>query len=489
MIVKGRARSGPAQLAAYLLRDDGKERPVLIQLFDGGEDLHKAFEQWATIGEGTRGEKGLYHAQIAPEARYMMTPEQWKRAAEILAEELGMKDHERAIVVHEGGKNPHAHVVFNRTDADTMRMWDDGFNYLKHEQASKRMEQEFAHEPVPGKHAKRDREKQPEPPRAETGHEDHQQAARTAMTPDERKEQVTALRSASDNAPSFKNALEDAGYILARGDKRGLVIVDGQGEVYSLSRQVTDLKSKELKAFMDGIDPAKLPTVAEAKALQEAKGAVSEQKTVPEAEKQGVEASKFVRPLAPEKAEPPKPAPRDEKLEALEKAIAERQAEELKKHRELHAHQLKQKEFELDRVVKDKLADFEQLQTASRQALKNRQDEHRTGMQGFLDALKLRLNPTLAAELAQARRTQTALLEKRLEQERKDYQSLLNQTKQLELDNLKERQGQQLRDVSTKGEEERDRYIREHKEAQRILEQLKEQRERDRSLDPPKRIQ
>ena len=96
---------------------------------------------------------------------------------------------------------------------------------------------------------------------------------------------------------------------------------------------------------------------------------------------------------------------------------------------------------------------------------------------------------SVAALQAEARRLQTALLEKRLEQERKDYQSLLNQTKQLELDNLKERQGQQLRDVSTKGGEERDRYIREHKEAQRILEQLKEQRERDRSLDPPKRIQ
>lgn len=72
MIVKGKPRSGPAQLAAYLLRDG--ERPTLIQLLDGGEDLHKAFLQWHAIGEGTRGEKTLYHAQIAPADGYDMTP-------------------------------------------------------------------------------------------------------------------------------------------------------------------------------------------------------------------------------------------------------------------------------------------------------------------------------------------------------------------------------------------------------------------------------
>lgn len=110
MIVKGRARSGPAQLAAYLMRQS--ENPALIELWDGSDDLHKAFMLWHAIGEGTRAEKTLVHYQIAPEARYKMTDDQYRRAAEILAEELGMKNHPRAIVVHEDGKNPHIHVVF-----------------------------------------------------------------------------------------------------------------------------------------------------------------------------------------------------------------------------------------------------------------------------------------------------------------------------------------------------------------------------------------
>lgn len=490
MIVKGRARSGPAQLAAYLLREDGKEHPVLVQLFDGGEDLHKAFLLWHTIGEATRGEKTLYHAQIAPRATHDMSPDQWKRAAEILAEELGMKDHPRAIVVHEGGKNPHAHVVFQRTDADTMTLWDDGFNYLKHEKASKRMAEEFGHEIVPGKHEKRDRENQPEFPRADATQEDHQQAARTGMTVEQRKEQVTALRAQSDSAPAFKAALEEAGYILARGDKRGLVIVDGEGEVFSLSRQITDIKGKDFKAFMEGIDANTLPTVERAKDRQEARKAFQKPEAPAEAEKQGVEASKFVRPRTPEQAEQPTPAPQDPEITAIEKAVEERRQEDARKFAELHAHELRQKEHDLALTAAGSVEAFDRQQAAEMKALRARHAEKRTGIAGFIEAAKLRLNPTVAAEQAQARRQETRDLQRRQAQERKDYLALLKQTHELEIENMKEKHAQQLRDLDTRSAEERDRYIEEHRQAQRILADLQEQQRQEelrRGPEPPTR--
>jgi hypothetical protein len=488
MIVKGRARSGGAQLAAYLLREDGKERATLIQIFDGSHDLHKALVQWELIGEATRGTKPIYHAQISPEARYPMTPEKWIRAAELLAEDLGMADHPRALVVHEGGDNPHAHVVFQRTDADSMRMWPTNKNYEKHEAASKRMEDEFGHENVPGKHRKRDRQKQPEFPRAKSDQPDHQQAERTELTVDERKEQVTALRAASDSAPAFKHALAEAGYILAKGDKRGLVIVDAQGEVYSLSRQVTDLKAKEFKAFMDGIDPKTLPSVSdakqmveEAKAKQTERPPVEKPATAAEPEKKGVEASKFWTPETPSKVEQPAPAPRDERLEALERSIAERYQQELKKTLDLHALQLRQTEFEMDRRRADKLKDFDALRAEERQLLKDRHEEQRTGIAGFIHAMKMRLNPTLAAEETAARRKEANDLVRRQAKERADYVKLLDQEKGLEVGNLKERQALQLRDLSAKNDTDRDRYIQEHKDAQRIALELKrQQEERDR---------
>ena len=100
-----------------------------------------------------------------------MTPEQWKRAADILGEELGLQDQPRALVLHAGKEEkddrPHLHVVWSRTDIDEMKLVSDSYNYQAHERASQRMEQEFGQEFVPGKHAKRDREKQPEFPREE----------------------------------------------------------------------------------------------------------------------------------------------------------------------------------------------------------------------------------------------------------------------------------------------------------------------------------
>lgn len=81
MIVKGRARSGGAQLAAYLMRQT--ENPTLVELFDGSDDLKAAFLQWDAIGELTRGDKALYHAQIAPQDGYAMSPDQGKRVKNV----------------------------------------------------------------------------------------------------------------------------------------------------------------------------------------------------------------------------------------------------------------------------------------------------------------------------------------------------------------------------------------------------------------------
>lgn len=495
MIVKGKPRSGPAQLAAYLMRSD--EHATLIELWDGADDLRKAFLEWHAIGEATRGEKTLYHAQIAPDAKYGMTPDQWKRAAEILAEELGMKDHPRAIVVHDGGDKPHAHVVFQRANSDTLTLWDDSFNYVKHERASARMEREFGMEMVPGKHAKRDREQQPEFPRAKSDQDERQQAERSAVTVEQRKEEITALRAAADNAQAFKAALDDAGYVLAKGDKRGLVLVDQEGEVYSLSRQITDIKAKELKAFLAPLDPEKLPTVEQAKAIQEHRAIDALQPIwTDEPQKKGVEASKFLQPQPAPKAAEPTPALADAELEALKKALAEREAKEAEQRAELHATELRQFQRELDVRAAEKTADFDALQQQERDRLKAKHAEQRKGLKGILDAIHEKLQTETAAEKARERLRETAQLKAKQDRERKDYVSVLEKQRALEIENLKTRQQQRDRDQQLKQTEDRARYIREHEEAKRIRAGIEEQRrlekerERNESLrdgpPPPK---
>ncbi len=66
----------------------------------------------------------------------------------------------------------------------------------------------------------------------------------------------------SDNAQSFKQALQGYGFTLAQGDRRGFVAVDYKGEVYSLTRW-TRCKSKELQERLG--EPKKLPSVDQAK--------------------------------------------------------------------------------------------------------------------------------------------------------------------------------------------------------------------------------
>src|SRR5208282_3833024 len=188
---------------------------------------------------------------------------------DVLEKELNLEGQPRAIVMHEKFGREHIHVVWARTDIDRMVLRSDSQNYLAHERASQRLELEFGHEPVPGKHAKRDRDKQPEFPRAEANQAEWQQGERTGIDLPARKDQIPALKHACDSGRTLTTALEEQGYILAKGDRRDFVIVDETGSIHSLGRQIRDIKAAELREFMKAVDRESLPTAAQAKELQQ----------------------------------------------------------------------------------------------------------------------------------------------------------------------------------------------------------------------------
>lgn len=542
MIAKGSSRSGPKQLATYLMRVgryDTGEPAELIELRSpwvvendsrehAARQLIETFRDWQALADGTQGDYGLYHAQISPAPKYAtgMTSEQWKRAADILGEELGLHGQPRALVLHAGKDDrPHLHVVWSRTDIDEMKLRSDSFNYQAHERASHRMELEFGQEFVPGKHAKRDREKQPEFPREEYSKDEDQQAKRAGKSVEERKAEIAALRKAADNGPAFKAALQEAGYLLAKGD-RGYIVVDEAGDHSVLARNL-GMKKKELEAFMAGVALNQLPTIKEAQALQETrqqerklseaqKGpqettepapakpeaptvslneapeaskflppdlAQKLEKPTPDTQNQGQVESKFLTPVpvpqkAPEVPAPEKPAqpPEDPELTALKKALAERHSKEVQKWADYNALELQRLEYDLTKLNDEKAKDFAAHQAVAMDALKDRLAQHRKGLQGTLDAIQSKLNPTLAAEKAQERRREFGRLKARQERELKDYLALIEQTKELEIENLKERQALQAIDRERKHEEEQETNIRDHHEAKRLLAELEAKR-------------
>lgn len=268
MVVKGNIRANPAQLARHLLRTDQNERVEILQC-DGSPTLklRDAFSDWQLLTEGTRGSKGLYHAQINPDPRYDLSREQWERAADILEKELGLSGQPRSVVLHQKKGRPHLHVVWARTDIRSMRIISNSHNYRKHERASARMELEFGHEPTPGVHEKRNPEAPR--PRAAFNHASWQQFERTRLDPRELIASLTDIYRASDSGRAFRGALEEQGYLIAKGDQRVFVIVDPAGGTHSLSRHIEGATAREIRERFADLDPASLPSVEDARALQQ----------------------------------------------------------------------------------------------------------------------------------------------------------------------------------------------------------------------------
>jgi hypothetical protein len=67
MIIKGKSRGGPVQLARHLLRQDTNETVKILQLDSPTGDLREAERDWQLMASGTQGTLGLYHANISPD--------------------------------------------------------------------------------------------------------------------------------------------------------------------------------------------------------------------------------------------------------------------------------------------------------------------------------------------------------------------------------------------------------------------------------------
>src|SRR5262249_51558293 len=72
----------------------------------------------------------------------------------------------------------------------------------------------------------------------------------------------------SDNGKSFAAALEEKGYILARGDRRDFVVVDQAGGEHALGKRITGATAAVTRERLADLAQRNLPSVDEAKELQ-----------------------------------------------------------------------------------------------------------------------------------------------------------------------------------------------------------------------------
>jgi Relaxase/Mobilisation nuclease domain len=258
MIIKGQARGRARQLAAHLLRADENERIRLLESRGTlAKDIEGALIEMEARAVAARTRRSLYHASISPEPGTPLSDQEIGRAADHLEERLGLHGQPRIVVLHRKKQREHVHIVWSRVDAESGAAIPYSWNYRVHEQTSRELEAMFGHRAVAGTRSTRQSR-----PIAEY---EFRQAERSGRSAAQVTDEITQLWQASPSSEAFRRKLEEAGYQLARGDRRVFVVVDRAGEIHSLARRIRGLDTATLRTHMKSLDLRQLPSVAEAK--------------------------------------------------------------------------------------------------------------------------------------------------------------------------------------------------------------------------------
>ncbi|MCL4677219.1 MAG: relaxase/mobilization nuclease domain-containing protein [Alphaproteobacteria bacterium] len=257
MILIGNQRGGGRDLAAHLL--SGENDHVTVHEVRGfaSDDVQGAFQEAYALSKGTRCKQFLFSLSFNPPPRENVSTETFEDAIARAEAMLGLTDQPRVIVFHEKEGRRHAHAVWSRIDIEEMKAVQLSYSHLKLQDLSRELYLEHGWK-MPEGIADRSRSD----PRNFTLDE-WQQAKRQGRDPREIKTALQDAWAISDNKAALVHALKERGYTLARGDRRGYLAVDHQGEVYALSKWA-GVKTKDVRARLGETDT--LPSLDDAKA-------------------------------------------------------------------------------------------------------------------------------------------------------------------------------------------------------------------------------
>ncbi|WP_084794178.1 relaxase/mobilization nuclease domain-containing protein [Pseudoponticoccus marisrubri] len=256
MILKGSQRGNAAKLARHLMNERDNEHVELHELrgFVSDEQLLDALLEAQAVAKGTRCQQHLFSLSLNPPTDERVDVEHFETAIEMVEQQLGLDGHPRAIVFHEKEGRRHAHAVWSRIDSETMTAKNLPFFKRRLMEVSKELYLQHGWD-VPKGIVNQALRNPLNFSRAEW-----QQAKRAMADPQLVKAMFKQAWQSSDNAETLKAALEEKGFFLARGDRRGVVALDYQGEVYALARW-SGVKAKDVKDRLPDVN--KLPSVQE----------------------------------------------------------------------------------------------------------------------------------------------------------------------------------------------------------------------------------
>lgn len=251
MILKGSKRGGAIDLARHLLKSEN-EHVELHQIRGFVSDtLPDALKEAQAISLGTRCQKFLFHVSLSPPELENVPVEVFEAAIERIEQRLGLTGQPRAIVFHEKEGRRHAHAVWSRIKLQTMTAIDLPHFKLKLMDISRDLFLEHQWRMPAG---------MIDPAMRSPLSFDMKEwfkAKRLGKDPRDVKAALQQCWSSSDSERALKSSLEQCGYFLARGDRRGVVAIDTRGEIYNLARWL-GVRSKDV---FYRVDAQTLPSV------------------------------------------------------------------------------------------------------------------------------------------------------------------------------------------------------------------------------------
>lgn len=242
MIIKASQRGGSSRLAAHLLNANDNEH-VTVHEIRGFIDstLTGAMQEAYAVSLGTRCKQFLFSVSLNPPQDQVVAIEVFEDAAQRIEKRMGLIDHPRVIVFHEKHARRHAHIVWSRINAETMKAINLPYFKNKLMDIAREIHHEHGWDLPAGLIDRTNRN-----PLNFTLQE-WQQAKRMGNDPKQSRLVIKECWSTTKSKREFEVSLERQGYYLAQGDKEGFVVVYWQGSVLSLSRQL-GLKKRELVA-------------------------------------------------------------------------------------------------------------------------------------------------------------------------------------------------------------------------------------------------
>lgn len=264
MIIGGLQTGNTKWLAAHLQNTADNQTIELAEISGTiAVDIDGALAEFDAYTRGTRAKEGVYAAFINPPEK--LTREQYFRAIDVIEQRLGLTGQPRIVLFHEKAGREHCHIAWSRIDTEAMKAIPLSHDRQKLRRCAQELAAEFGTELPPGLAEDRGAERFKEPPqptRAEKAME-----ASSGLSREERRSLITACYKCADSSLSFVNALEAAGFLLARGDRRAYVVVDLAGDVHSLARQIDGARTRDVKKLLAQLPLSVLPPVERARIL------------------------------------------------------------------------------------------------------------------------------------------------------------------------------------------------------------------------------